>query len=104
LPPDVVQVVALAERADDSQRLPPPAEGGGTVHDHQMVHGCEGFGGHESMVTKRAIKIICGGERSVKKRVSWKLAWRRDHSRVSTECHLIREAGTLLALSSSRGE
>ena len=39
--PDVVQVVALAQRADNSQRLPPPGGGGGTDHDHQMVHGCD---------------------------------------------------------------
>jgi hypothetical protein len=59
LPPDVVQVEALAERADDSQQLPPPAEGGGTVHDHQMVHGCDEFCSHEFRMAKPAIKIIC---------------------------------------------
>jgi hypothetical protein len=56
--PDVVQVVALAQSADDCQGLPPPAGGGGTVHGHRVVHGCDEFAGHDSMVTKRASKII----------------------------------------------
>ena len=39
--PHVIQVVALAEGADDCQGLPPLGGGGGTDHDHQMVHGCD---------------------------------------------------------------
>ena len=35
--PHVVQVVALAQRADNSQRLPPPRRADGTDHEHQMV-------------------------------------------------------------------
>ena len=50
--PDVVQVVALAQRADDSQRLTPPRKADGTDHDHQMVHGCDGFEGHTAMVRR----------------------------------------------------
>ena len=55
--PHVVQVVALAEGADDSQGLPPLGGGGGTDHDHQMVHGCDVVMAHGSRVTNRAIKI-----------------------------------------------
>jgi hypothetical protein len=55
--PYVVEVVALAEGADNCQRLPPLGGGGGTDHDHQMVHGCDAVTGHESMVTNRTIKI-----------------------------------------------
>ena len=51
--PDVVKVVALAQRADNCQRLPPPREASGTDHEHQMVHGCDGSGGHKLRMTKR---------------------------------------------------
>jgi hypothetical protein len=37
--------------------MPPHAGGGGTVHDHQMVHGCDAVEVHGSIVAKQAIKI-----------------------------------------------
>jgi hypothetical protein len=60
--PNVIQVVALAEGADNCQRLPPLGGGGRTDHDHQMVHGCEGFESHKTIVAKRAIKIARPGD------------------------------------------
>jgi hypothetical protein len=55
--PDVVQVVALAQGADDSQGLPPLGGDGGTVHDHQMVHGCDALEVHGLRMAKWVIKI-----------------------------------------------
>ena len=55
--PDVVQVITLAQGRDDCQGLLPAAGGSGTDHDRQVVHGCDAITDHDSMVTKRAIKI-----------------------------------------------
>ena len=55
--PDVVKVVALAQRRDDGHRLIPPRPEWQSRHAHQMVHGCGARNDHASRVTKRAIKI-----------------------------------------------
>jgi hypothetical protein len=71
--PDVVQVITLAQGRDDCQGLPPQAGGGGTDHDHQMVHGCDVFEVHTSRVTKRPSKIIYSGrlQRGVTHEDAW---------------------------------
>jgi hypothetical protein len=61
--PHIIQVITLAQRADNGQRLPPPSGADGTDHDHQVVHGCDAFECdafecHDSRMANQATKII----------------------------------------------
>jgi hypothetical protein len=52
--PDVVQIVALAQSGDNCQTAYLRQRGGGAVHNHQMVHGYDGFEDHRSSIAKLA--------------------------------------------------